>query len=270
MGILKKILLVLTSLFVVATLVAPVDVGANSKVMPFIIVDSDAGVSSVVDNINSQIRSELGDTDKLTKGWNFLTYNANLKRVELDREVYVKQSLGTRRSIMDIALTNLSDANSGGLGERDRARLYNFIQSQDKEIARVLQAVNTDIQADVAWSMRVLDIVKHPVNNFLGVIVILVSCMVGVQIALDTFLMVTPPAMYWILEKYGNKKPAFISPEAWHSYREATSANVYKDYFMSYLFRSLPKLIVTGLCLSYIIVGNVVYLAIFFANLFSR
>ena len=289
MGIKKKLLVLTTSILVILGLTASpiktpsldvknlsltwVDssvVYANSKVKPFVVLDSDSGVSSVVANINADIQTRLRGQDKITEGWQFLTYNASLKRVELDKEVYASQHIGTRRIIMDIALTQLSQANSGGLGERDRARLYNFVQSQDKEIARVLQAINSDVQADIAWGMRVLDYVKSPINNFLGVLVILVAFMVGLQIAMDTFLMVTPPAMYWIMEKYGNKKPAFISPEAWHSYRDATSSSKYKDYFMTYLFRSIPKLIVTGICLSYIIVGNIVFLAIFFADLFAR
>lgn len=247
-----------------------VTVYAETQVKPFVIMDSDSGVSSAVANVNSQIQKELGGVDKVTFGWKFLSYNSQLKRVELDKDVYASQSLSTRRKIMSIALTQLSEENATGIGKRDRARLYNFIESQDQDVARVLQAINTDVKADIGWAMSVLDVIKKPFNSLLGILAMLVTAFVGLQIAIDTFVMVTSPVMYWLVQKYGTKRPPFVSPEAWFSYKESMDYNGYKDYLMSYLAKSFPKMIMTGICLSCIIVGNIASIAIFFANIFAR
>lgn len=241
----------------------------TTNIKPFVIVDSDSGVAEVVSNINSQITKELAGVDKVTEGWKFMEFDSKTKKVSLDKQVYSKQMIATRRKIMDIALDNLSE-NKSAMGKRDRARVYSFVENQDEEVARVLQATNTDIHADVEWASRYVRYWKSPINNALGILVILVCIMVGLSIAIDVFVMCSPPMMAWLLEKYKSGRPKFISPEAWYSYREAVTSDTYKDYMSKYLLKSIPKIVVTGICLSYIVVGNIVYIAIFFAQVFGQ
>lgn len=246
-----------------------VSADTTTAVQPFILLDSTSGIDSAVGNINNQIHKELDDATDMTAGWKFMTFDSGNKKVSLDRATYKTFSLTTRKRVMEIALENLSAENSGGIGSRDRQRLYTFVENQDTEVSRVLQAVNKDVTADISFAMRVMDYINSPVNQALGILTVLACVFVSLQIAIDVFCMATPPVMYLIMNKF-KTRPAFISPEAYSSYKESMSSQDYKDYFLSYVRKSIPKLIITGICLAYVIAGNVAYIAIFFTNLFAR
>jgi hypothetical protein len=238
--------------------------------MPFVIVDSEAGVSSVVDNINNEIRVQLVvRSDQVSDGWKFVYYNSGKKRVSIDRKNFLEYPMNTRQKIMDIALSNLKDDRSGGLSARDRARLYKFVEDQDTNISSVLQAVNSDVTADLNEAQNSLKFFTSPLGTLLGVLTILICATVGVSMAMDVFAMMTPSLMYHFMKK-GDKRPVLISPEAWFSYKDGISKGAHSNYMITYLSRSIPKLVVTGTCLAYIMIGNTTALAIFFANLFNR
>lgn len=246
----------------------PTTVSENS--LPFVIIDSESGVSSVVDNINNEIRVQLSvRSDLVSDGWKFVYYNEGKKRVSIDRKNFLEYPMNTRQKIMNIALSNLKEERSGGLSARDRARLYKFVEDQDKNISSVLQAVNTDVTADINEARNILKFFTTPLGTGLGVLTILICATVGISMAMDVFAMMTPMLMYHFMKK-GDKRPMLISPEAWYSYKDGLSKGAHSNYMLTYLARSIPKLVVTGACLAYIMVGNTVALAIFFANLFNR
>jgi hypothetical protein len=108
-----------------------------------------------------------------------------------------------------------------------------------------------------------------PLGTLLGILTILICATVGISMAMDVFAMMTPSLMYHFMKK-GDKRPVLISPEAWFSYKDGISKGAHSNYMITYLSRSVPKLVVTGACLAYIMIGNATALAIFFANLFNR
>lgn len=238
--------------------------------LPFVIVDSEAGVSSVIDNINNELKVELSvRSDEISDGWKFIYYNSAKKRVSIDRKNFLEYPMNTRQKIMNIALSNLKEERSGGLSSRDRARIYKFVEDQDVNISSVLQAVNTDVVADLNEARNILKFFTTPLGTLLGVLTILISATVGISIAFDVFAMMTPTLMYHFMKR-GDKRPVFISPEAWFSYKDGVSKGSHSNYMLTYFTRSIPKLLITGACLAYIMVGNTAALAIFFANLFHR
>ena len=182
--------------------------------MPFVIVDSEAGVSSVVDNINNEIRVQLVvRSDQVSDGWKFVYYNSSKKRVSIDRKNFLEYPMNTRQKIMDIALSNLKDDRSGGLSARDRARLYKFVEDQDTNISSVLQAVNSDVTVDLNEAQNILKFFTSPLGTLLGILTILICATVGISMAMDVFAMMTPSLMYHFMKK-GDKRPVLISPEA--------------------------------------------------------
>lgn len=248
----------------------------NSRVkkdsLPYVVVDSDSGISTYVSNVNNQIQADLYVNDGLntdvTKGWKFLYWDANKKQVAIDRRSYMEMGMNTRKKVMDIALTNLKDTNSVGIGSRDRGRLYSFIEGQDQQVAKVLQAVNSDVTADVSMAMNLLKFFTSPLSTFLGVLCIVISVMILLQMSFDLFCMMTPALMYKLITK--GDKPRIMSIEAWTAYKEAFSGTSSSNYMLKYVSKSIPKLLLTGFCMSFIIAGNITYLAMFFANLFVR
>ena len=128
---------------------------------------------------------------------------------------------------------------------------------------------NTDVVADLNEARNILKFFTTPLGTLLGVLTILISATVGISIAFDVFAMMTPTLMYHFMKR-GDKRPVFISPEAWFSYKDGVSKGSHSNYMLTYFTRSIPKLLITGACLAYIMVGNTAALAIFFANLFHR
>lgn len=241
-------------------------VGASPK--PFVVMDSEAGIDSVVDNINYEIRRKLPEGSVATN-WKFLEFEAGTKQVKLDREKYTALSAANRKEVMAIALDHLAEKNSG-MGARDRARLHKFVADQDVQISRVLRAVNKDIRPDLAEGIWFVRQFKWVLNPILGVLVMVICAMVSFSIALDFCVMNIPPLMNWLQRKYGSKKPPFVSIEAWTAYRDSMVSTTYIDYTKSYLLRSIPKLIITGFCLFVIITGNILTVSIWLADFFMR
>jgi hypothetical protein len=241
-------------------------VGASPK--PFVVMDSEAGIDSVVDNINYEIRKKLPE-GSVASNWKFLEFEAGTKQVKLDREKYTNLSADNRKEVMAIALDHLAEKNSG-MGARDRARLHKFVADQDVQISRVLRAVNKDIRPDLAEGIWFVRQFKWVLNPILGVLVMVICAMVSLSIALDLCVMNIPPFMNWLQRKYGSKKPPFVSIEAWTAYRDSVIAVSYVDYTKTYLLRSIPKLIITGFCLFIIITGNILTISIWLADFFMR
>jgi hypothetical protein len=242
------------------------DIGGSPK--PFVVLDSEAGIESVVDNINRDIRRKLPQ-GTIPNNWRFLEFNGGTKQVKLDREKYTGLGVAERKEVMSIALEHLSETNSG-MGARDRARLHKFVADQDVQISRVLKSINKDIRPDLAEGIWFVRQFKWVLNPILGVLVMVICAMVSFSIALDFCVMNIPPLMNWLQRKYGNKKPPFVSIEAWTSYRDSVVSTSYVDYTKTYMLRSIPKLIITAFCLAIIITGNILTVAIWLADFFMR
>lgn len=242
------------------------DIGGSPK--PFVVMDSESGIDSVVENINRDIRNKMPE-GTIPNNWKFLEFNSGAKQVKLDREKYTNLGVAERKEVMSIALEHLSDTNSG-MGARDRARLHKFVADQDVQISRVLKSINKDIKPDLAEGIWFIRQFKWVLNPALGVLVMIICAMVSFSIAMDFCVMNIPPLMNWLQRKYGNKKPPFVSIEAWTAYRDSVVSPTYIDYTKSYMLRSIPKLIITGFCLAIIITGNILTVAIWLADFFMR
>lgn len=265
---------VLTGSSVVAYARSNESISINQTSLPFIKVDSDSGISEVVNNINNQIQTDLyvGDslTTTVTKGWKLLYWDANNMKVSLDRVTFTEYDVNTRKKIMDIALKNLSEERSGGISARDRARLYAFVEDQDTKVASTLKALNTDVDADVYRASNLLEPLYPFLNTWLGLLVILISAFSLLQVAFDLFCMNTPVVMHFTLKRYSSKHPWYMSPEAWYAYKESIGGSVYKNYITVYMRNSTVKFIFTSFSIALIITHNIASLALFIANFIHR
>lgn len=261
-------MVLLTSFIIPSSVTRAEDDGTGGSPKPFVVLDSEAGIDSVVENINRDIRKNL-PSGTVPNNWRFLEFNGGSKQVKLDRERYTNLGVAERKEVMSIALEHLSETNSG-MGARDRARLHKFVADQDVQISRVLKAINKDIRPDLAEGIWFIRQFKWILNPALGVLVMIICAMVSFSIALDFCVMNIPPLMNWLQRKYGNKKPPFVSIEAWTSYRDSVVSVTYLDYTKTYMLRSIPKLIITGFCLAIIITGNILTVAIWLADFFMR
>lgn len=246
--------------------VSPTVSASTVDLQPFIILDDTRGVADFVSATNAQIKEEVGGKGYgVSTSWNFLRFDEGKKKLSLDREKYVKLAYPAKKKIMEITF----ERSKSGLGARDKSRIINFVEEQDRTVSRVLQAVNKDTRADIAWAMSVLRFMQKPINRGMGVLLVLVGAFLMFGISLDVFAMSNPVVMHRVMSKNGSKRPWFMSPEAYYSYKESVSGSSYKNPFSLYIVRSIPKLALTGFCIACITFGSVAYLAVFFADLFN-
>lgn len=240
----------------------------TGDVKPFIILDDDRGVAEYVDAVNKRISKEFGDENgkgagEVVDGWKFLTFTPATKKLEFDRETLMSKSYKVRKGVLEIAV----NSSEGTMGERDKARTISYLRNVDASVTRVLEAINKDTRPDIAWAMSFQRHTQEPVNKFLGVAMIIIPALFGLHLATDLFFMTTTPAMELALKGSKGKKPFFISPEAYYSYKETMAKDVYSNYLLKYLTRSVPKMILLGLSLACIVAGNITYVSMFFARL---
>lgn len=259
----KKFVLIFSVLW--GILFIGVSASAQTGVKHFIVTDSTMGVTDTVNNINSAVQSLAKDYQVINNNWEFVSYDEGTKQLSLDREYFLNLSAPLKREIMREALAIIKDS---PMGERDRGRFYQFVARQDSGTSQVLKAIGDDLTVEINWATKILSYYRGPINNFLGVAVILICTFMLLSISIDILVMSTPPLMYFLQNRYSGR-PSFVSPEAWFSYRESMKGSGYKEYMWTYITRKTPAFILTGLCLSYIILGNITYFASFLADVFQ-
>lgn len=228
-------------------------------VNPYVSLDSNKGVSAVIDSVNSY-----------SKEYDFkLLYIGDYENVTIDMERYNRLDNKDKRKVMEGALNSIQNSNLTG---RDKSRFYNFMQEQDSGTARAVSALSNDVTTDVVSASNIMRPFTSPLSIFLGVMSIAIFFMLSMSMAIDIFFLAIPIFQGFIL-KNGDTKPKVISQGAWDAIKTSES-NVGTDKSSSvwgfYLRSQTITIIFVGITLAYLIGGRVFDLASFIVNVFER
>lgn len=249
-----------TAIVILILFLIPIKANADSN--PYILLDSDKGVSALISDVNFFSSNELGL--KLMK-----TGSGNTKKVYINKIDYVKLNASDKRDLMEHTLNLVSGSSLGG---RDKSRLYNFIQEQDEGTAMVVRQLSTDVTTDLASASDILRPFTSPISIFLGVSCIVIFFCLAVSITIDLVFLTIPVFQAFVMRDDSNR-PKYISQEAWDALLlvESKLGTGQASSIWGIYFKSRSKtMVIVGITLGYLIGGEVFDLAIFIVDLFQR
>ncbi|AFQ30073.1 hypothetical protein P4493_04445 [Bacillus thuringiensis] len=238
-------------------------VTANAVSNPYILLDSDKGVDSVVESVNSKSQSFPDYGFKL-----LIQDKKDPKKVEIDKVNYQKLSTEDKKELMKQTFTEVENSSMGG---RDRSRLYNFIEEQDEGTASAVRHLSTNVTTDFVSANEIFRPFTSPISTFLGLACIVIFFMLAIAITVDICFLSIPMFQAFVMRN-DKDRPSYISQEAWDSLLIAESNLGTGDYSLwgTYLKNRTKTMVLVGLTLGYLIAGQMFDLAIFIVDVFTN
>ncbi|MEC2463370.1 hypothetical protein P9X10_00465 [Bacillus cereus] len=238
-------------------------VTANAVSNPYILLDSDKGVDSVIEAVNSKSQSFPDYGFKL-----LAQDKKEPKKVEIDKLNYQKLSTVDKRELMKHTFTEVENSSMGG---RDRSRLYNFIEEQDEGTASAVRHLSTNVTTDFVSANSLMRPFTSPISTFLGLACIVIFFMLAIAITVDICFLTIPMFQAFVMRNDKNR-PSYISQEAWDSLliAESNLGNGTYNLWGTYLKNRTKTMVLVGITLGYLIAGQMFDLAIFIVDVFTN
>lgn len=225
----------------------------GSDIDAVIDMGNDATVGAVVNQISHA-------TDH-----SFLEYSSSDGILTFKNSEYYKLSSDERYEYMNTALGAVKDSNLSTMG---RSKMFNFIADQDTATTAALRNLQTDANANVASATVMFKPFSGIVGTILGIITLLIFIFMTLSVVIDTAYIVLPPARMALETRSDGEKPPFITYAAHTSVKDAESGTEYRSAIGVYFRRRLVQFIVIGLCLLYLISGEIWGVVIFLIEAF--
>lgn len=211
-----------------------------------ITLDNMNGMDSVIDTINNK-SLELAH-------FNWLSSDSNT--ITVDGDSYSSLTTSEKKELMNVALGTIADASSAD--ERNRNRLYNFIESQDEATAALTRALSENVHGDFATAMTWFQPFNGPINTVLGFLALIIMALVAISTLLDIAYLALP-MFKMFCENVGQatpENPKFVSREAFMAVQEAEGQNK-RTYLGCYLRNRSGMMFLLCICLAYLCSGQI-------------
>lgn len=209
------------------------------------------------------IYAEIGRQAYTGFGDNVLKIDPSRQILIFDNEVYNSMMVEERKEYISFVLEKVKSSN---LKPKDKNKIYNFIENQDSDNARLLRDLEKDVTADISTGRYWFEPFSGPVSTIMGIIALLVFILLGISVVLDLAYLVLPVVRF-SLEKEGTRNK-FISAEAYaisHDDELMDSGRSVGTYFR----RRAMIMAMVGLCLGYLSTGYILKLVGFIVDVMS-
>lgn len=222
----------------------------DSGVKPCIVLSKERGLDEIASTANAISNKS---------GFKFITYKYSDSDegycVYINKQGYLNLDSDKRKTLMEVTLNSIN--NSKNIGKRDQNRLYNFVTEQDETTASMVRELSTSVGGDFVTAMAWFRPFSNIISTILGFLALLIIALFTVSVLADIAYLGLP-AFRRILYDASDKKPKFISNEAYMSLKEAEKdANHYVNCFGLYFKRIVKTYIIIGLALAYLLNGQI-------------
>lgn len=216
-------------------------------------VISDVSVAEI-DAITNAIDSINDDLDR--EGFNIVYLTAENRggytiAVTINVLEYSDFKESSKQDIMEIALEGILNSN---ISRTNRNKLYNFIADTDSATANLLRNLGSDVRVDLGQAYNMIRPMSGWLGTLLAALAIGLMLFLGVTLIIDTAWL-TIPILQSILPGDGDKKPKFISAEAFKSLKAAYDGSSYKNPLLIYIRSKVGHVIAVSLCVLYLSSG---------------
>ena len=220
----------------------------------------DAASTGLVQNICSEANKYAKSGSPVlacSSGTNTLTFsNKNYAKLEHDE----------KEDFMEAAL---SATTKSGLNKKQKNKVYNFIAGQDTPITNSMKYLQSDASTDFLEAKKIFDPFSGVVGTILGVLTTAIFLFSALSILIDIMYLVLP-GLQAILERgEENKRPLFVSNEAYTAKKDSEKDSEYKNVLSLYIKRRIGLIIAMAICIGYLISGKMYDVIAYFVDAFT-
>ena len=154
------------------------------------------------------------------------------------------------------------------LDARTKNKMYHFIEQQDDKITASINFLDQNVNSDFVTAKNVILPFTGPISTALGVLSLVIFIMLTLSSAIDIAWLVIP-IIRVVFKEDKNGKPFLITKEAYSSEVDANRSDWYKSALTLYLQRRGKVFIVMGVCLIYLVSGQLYDLIVWIIDSFS-
>lgn len=202
-------------------------------------------------------------------GKEILVYTGNDGLLSFSNKTYTALTVDERRDFMESALLMTKES---GLGSQIKNKVYNFIAEQDSTTSASVKLLRSDASTDFVKAAAIFKPFGSIVGVILGVLSLFIFMFIGLSILFDVAYLVLP-GFKMVLEKGENKRPRWVSREAYASAKDSeesiNSSEGFKGSMTLYFKRRIPSIVLMSVALGYLISGQIYDLIVFFIDSFS-
>ena len=175
--------------------------------------------------------------------------------------------LSTKKKIKFME-TSLEMVAESQLDARTKNKMYHFIEQQDDKITASINFLDQNVNSDFVTAKNVILPFTGPISTALGVLSLVIFIMLTLSSAIDIAWLVIP-IIRVVFKEDKNGKPFLITKEAYSSEVDANRSDWYKSALTLYLQRRGKVFIVMGVCLIYLVSGQLYDLIVWIIDSFS-
>lgn len=214
----------------------------------------DASISRLVERINT------------TVGGNYiLVYTPEDGLFSFSGSRYSVLSTKKKIKFMETALEMVAESQ---LDARTKNKMYHFIEQQDDKITASINFLDQNVNSDFVTAKNVILPFTGPISTALGVLSLVIFIMLTLSSAIDIAWLVIP-IIRVVFKEDKNGKPFLITKEAYSSEVDANRSDWYRSALTLYLQRRGKVFIVMGVCLIYLVSGQLYDLIVWIIDSFS-
>lgn len=214
----------------------------------------DESISRLVERINT------------TNGGNYiLVYTPEDGLFSFSGSRYSVLSTKKKIKFMETALEMVAESQ---LEARTKNKMYHFIEQQDDKITASINFLDQNVNSDFVTAKNVILPFTGPISTALGVLSLVIFIMLTLSSAIDIAWLVIP-IIRVVFKEDKNGKPFLITKEAYSSEVDANRSDWYKSALTLYLQRRGKVFIVMGVCLIYLVSGQLYDLIVWIIDSFS-
>lgn len=221
-------------------------------------VDSVANVGKNLPEANSVCARANATVNKT-----ILSYDSGTGLVSFNNVAYSELVRVDKDDFMRAALDATNDSS---MGVQSRSKMYNFISKQDTATAKAVGYLKSDARTDLAGAGAWFKPFGGFLGKVFGVFAVFIVVFFGLSIMFDIFYLNIP----WyeaLVSKGENKKPVLVSRDAVYARKEAENGE--SGEMVIYMKKRVIALLLTGICLGYLISGKLYDIVLFFIDAFS-
>lgn len=173
-----------------------------------------------------------------------------------------------KQKIMSIILNNIQDSR---VSASNRTKLYNFISDSDTAVSSLVRQLSNDVTADFATAYSYFKPFSGWLGTALGCFALAIFVLLALSIVVDIAYLTLPLVQWGLSRSTESSKPHLISQEAWSAVKEAESkaGQMDRSPLGVYFKLKVKEYIVLGVCLLYLISGQIYVLVAYIVDYFQ-
>lgn len=236
-----------------------------------------------LNNLTDSVRSEVSSNTYQAEGGGYVMGSDlfvqidNTGRWDLDEDVFKTLSVSAQSDLVsDIAEASNGAVGSDGITESTVQNWWKQLQSKDGVGTQFLTEILKNTKPDFVTANQIYAPFSGFVGTVMGLIAVMLMAFLGIVMVLDISYIVLPPVRNFVSDSDGGRggkmaSSKLFSHDALYAVKQAEQSSAGdgepKQALGIYLKRRIIALIILGVCLLYLIQGQIYTLVMWILNL---